>query len=251
MEWWQTFFNDVFLQIWAPIVTPEQTAQTVAGIQAALKLEPGAEILDLACGQGRIAVPLAQAGYRLTGLDYAERLLEAAQQAAADAGVQIAFHHADMREIPVAWKGRFDAVVNIWTAFGYFESDAEDQKVLAGVAMALKPGGQFLIDVAHRDRIARDFMARDWRELPDGSPLWTQRIFDPISGITGEDVSWLADGQIHRRSFRVRTYTATELTRMLQGAGLQPTAYYGDWELNPFKFDSRRLIILSAKQEES
>jgi SAM-dependent methyltransferase len=251
MEWWQSFFNDVFLDIWAPIITPEQTAQTVAGIQGALKLAPGAEVLDLACGQGRITVPLAQAGYRMTGLDYSERRLGVAERAAADAGVQIAFHQADMREIPAEWSGRFDAIINIWTAFGYFQSDAEDQKVLAGVARALKPGGQFLIDVGHRDRIARDFMARDWRELPNGSPLWTERVFDPITGITGEDISWLADGEVRHHSFRVRTYHATELTHMLQVARLHPTAYYGDWELNPFQFTSRRLIIVASRQEET
>jgi len=251
MSWWQAFFDQEYLHLWAPFLPPEQTAQTVAGIQAALKLPSAAEVLDLACGQGRIAVPLAQAGYRITGLDYSEHLLNVARQTAADAGVDITFHRADMRDIPAEWHGRFDAVINIFTAFGYFESEAEDQKVLAGVASALKPGGQFLIDVSHRDRLARDFVPRDWRELPDGTFVWTQRLFDPIAGMSGEDLAWLADGQIHRRSFRVRAYTATELTRMLKAAGLLPRAYYGDWELNPFKFDSRRLIILSVKQEDA
>lgn len=251
MSWWQAFFDQEYLRLWAQFLPPEQTAQTVAGIQAALKLPPSAEVLDLACGQGRIAVPLAQAGYRITGLDYSDYLLDVARQAAADAGVDIAFHRADMRDLPAEWRGHFDAVINIFTAFGYFENEAEDQKVLAGVANVLKPGGQFLIDVSHRDRLARDFMARDWRELPDGTLVWTQRLFDPIAGMSGEDLAWLADGQIHRRSFRVRAYTATELTRMLKAAGLTPTAYYGDWELNPFRFDSRRLIILSLKQEDA
>lgn len=251
MDWWQAFFDQEYLRLWAPFLTAEVTAQTVAGIQAVLKLPPGAEVLDLACGQGRIAIPLAQAGYRITGLDYSGHLLDVARQAAAEAGVSITFHRADMRDLPAEWSERFDAVINIFTAFGYFESDAEDQKVLAGVARALKPGGQFLMDVSHRDRLARDFMARDWRELPDGTLVWVQRLFDSIAGMLGEDLAWLANGQIHSRSFRVRAYTATELTRMLKAAGLTPMTYYGDWELNPFKFDSRRLIILSVKQEDA
>jgi SAM-dependent methyltransferase len=251
MEWWQELFDEAYLKLWTPALTPELTAQTVGGVQAALALPPGGELLDLACGQGRIAVPLAQAGYRITGLDYSEHLLSAARQAATDAQVDIAFHRDDMRNIPAEWSGRFDAVINVFTAFGYFDDEAENQKVLEGVARALKPGGRFLIDVGHRDYLARVFMAKDWWDLPDGTVAWTQRHFDPIAGIAGEDLSWLTEGEIRRRSFRARTYTATELTRMLRAAGLHPIAYYGDWELNPFQFHSRRAIIVSVKQEEA
>jgi len=153
-----------------------------------------------------------------------------------------------MRDIPAEWAGRFDAVISIFTAFGYFEDDAENQKVMDGVVRVLRPGGQFLIDVSHRDRVVSGFIARDWSELPDGTLTWTQREFDPISSISGEDLAWLAGGEIRRRSFRVHLYTATDLTRMLRAAGLQPVAYYGDWELNPFKVESRRLIIVAKKE---
>lgn len=97
-----------------------------------LELAPGARILDLACGQGRHAIPLAQHGYRVTGLDLSEPSLTFAREAAAEAGAKIDFVQADMREIPFA--DEFDAVVNIFTAFGYLESEQEDQLVLARVA---------------------------------------------------------------------------------------------------------------------
>ena len=62
----------------------------------------------------------------------------------------------------------------MFTAFGYFEDDTEDQKVLDAVARALKSGGKFLIDLINAPRIVRDFLAQSWEELPDGTVVLTQ-----------------------------------------------------------------------------
>src|SRR2546421_15037 len=78
-----------------------------------------------------------------------ELFLERARAAAGGRGVDVRWVHGDMREIPFA--AEFDAVLNLFTAFGYLETDEEDQKVLAGVQKALKPGGRFLMEIIHRD----------------------------------------------------------------------------------------------------
>ena len=95
-------------------------------------------MLDLACGWGRIAVPLAQRGYRVTGIDLSETFVTMARESARAAGLDIDFRQGDMREIPFV--GEFDAVIMMWTAFGVLESDEEDEKVLHAVARALRPG---------------------------------------------------------------------------------------------------------------
>ena len=249
--WWENLFDETYLKLWASSFALERTAQQVAGVQQMLNLQPGAEILDLCCGQGRIAVPLAQAGYRVTGLDLSPTLLEAAQQAAEDANVHVDWVQADMRDIPAAWAGRFDAIINIFTAFGYFEDDEENQRVLEEVARALKPGGLFLIDVSHRDRIMAEYRDHDWFEVGD-LLVCSSRAFDPIRGINTEIMMWTDDqGQRHHVHFQVHVYNATELTRMIQLAGLQPIAYYGDFDLSPFQMRSRRLIILARRPVES
>jgi len=244
MAWWETLFEDAYPRLWSSLLTPERTSREVAGIEGFLELALGASILDLCCGQGRITMPLAQKGYRMTGLDLSERLLELARAAAREAGVDVRWRRADMRDIP--WEEEFDAVISIFTSFGYFEDEAENQRVLEGVRRALVPGGKFLIDVNHRDRMVQLFQDRYWFEVED-IVVWVERHFDPVKGISRETMRWLEGDEERQRSFSVRCYTATELARMLRRAGLEPVAFYGDFDQSEFTKDSRRLIVLAEK----
>jgi 2-polyprenyl-3-methyl-5-hydroxy-6-metoxy-1,4-benzoquinol methylase len=95
------------------------------------------EVLDLACGHGRIANRLAVRGCRMTGLDATPLFLDHARLDAAERGVEVDYLEGDMRSLP--WTGRFDRVVNWFTAFGYFD-EAGNHQVMAEVARALQPG---------------------------------------------------------------------------------------------------------------
>ena len=97
-------------------------------MRARSSLKPGASVLDLCCGQGRHSVQLAKRGFQVTGLDLNAEYLDLASKAAEAAKVTIETVAADMREIP--FENKFDAIVNMYSSFGYLESEAEDLKVL-------------------------------------------------------------------------------------------------------------------------
>ena len=144
MHWYEQIFDEIgeeFEIIFAGQM-PRTGAQVEFAIQA-LRLAPGARVLDIACGVGRHSIELARRGYQVTGLDLSPRLLQIAAQRAERAGVQINWVQADMRAIPFTQE--FDAAFNIFSSWGYLESEQEDEKVLAAVASALKPGGAFLL----------------------------------------------------------------------------------------------------------
>src|SRR3972149_3624699 len=134
--WYRTFFErdyyDYFY-VGGPrgIFTQEQETQRNEQqedfIVQALELPEGARILDLGCGWGRHAVRLAQRGYRVTGLDLSAYHLRLARAAARRAGVEVEWVRADMRDVP--GRARYDAVINMFTSFGYFDSEADDQRV--------------------------------------------------------------------------------------------------------------------------
>ena len=212
-----------------------------------LELPPEGRILDLACGYGRIALPLARRGFRVTGLDSSEPLLAVGRERAAQASVPVEWRRADMRHIPSEWSGQFDAIISIWNSFGYFSDDHENQRVLAnGAAQALKPGGRLLIDVSNRDRVVSTYRARDWDER-DGLVLLQERAFDPVRGLNRSDLTWHEAGQRRQVSFAVRLYTPTELTRLVAAAGLRPVAYYGDWTGAELTRESRHIILIAEK----
>ena len=98
-RWYESFFDDDWLVI-ALGHDDQRTPEQVDAIVERLGLEPGARVLDVACGHGRHALRLAQRGLRVTGIDSSERSLAHARLAAADAGVEIEYVQGDMRELP-------------------------------------------------------------------------------------------------------------------------------------------------------
>jgi SAM-dependent methyltransferase len=244
MAWWETLFDDRYLRLFGPLAPAEVTEQQADGIVTYLGLEPGASVLDLACGYGRVAIPLAGRGLQVTGLDLSEALLGQARAAAEEAGVQVVWHHGDMREIP--WTDAFDAVINIFSSFGYFAHERENRQVLEGVARALKPGGCFLIDLVNRDWRVRQDVERHWFDA-EGLIVLADPWLDPVAGRSGETWRWLEAGEWREMDFDVRLYTATELRGLLEASGLRWVTVYGGWNGEPFGPEARRIIALAQK----
>ena len=143
-DWYTKFFNEDYIEIYSERLSRDATERETAFVVDALGLRDGDRVLDLACGHGRHAVALAQRGMVVTGQDLNEDYLRMAREDAARAGVEIETVHGDMREIP--FTDEFDAVINMFTAFGYFDSEDEDVRVLEAVANALESGGKLLLD---------------------------------------------------------------------------------------------------------
>jgi cyclopropane fatty-acyl-phospholipid synthase-like methyltransferase len=132
----QGVFDDDYLYFFADDL--EERSGTEADlIWHLLDLEPGMEVLDLACGHGRIANRLAERGCHVTGLDATPLFLQRARADADALGVTVEYVEGDMRDLP--WRNKFDRIVNWFTAYGYFD-DAANKQVLAQAASALKQG---------------------------------------------------------------------------------------------------------------
>jgi len=245
-QWYREFFDDLYLRVYQPLEAPEKVRREVDFIVKALDLPAGAKILDLCCGQGRHSLELARRGFQVVGVDLSEALLYAARKRAESEGLNVTFLQCDMREID--FKDEFDAVINMFTSFGYLESEAEDEKVLGRVAQALKSGGKFLLDVVNRDRLVRDFQGREWHAADEGWLVLEERTFDHLSGRM--ETRWICvarDGVRYERLSSVRLYTASELRTMLERAGLKVTDLFGDYDGSPYSWDSQRLIVVACK----
>ena len=164
-HWYQDFFGSDYLLRYPE--DPANTATEVANIVALLELEPPGRILDLACGYGRHALLLAERGFDVVGLDLSGDLLAEARYRASQRGLTIDFVQGDMRRLP--FQAEFDALINVFTSFGYFE-DAENAQVLEEAAKCLRPQGRFLIEMINRDGILRNFQPRMWQGLPRRFP---------------------------------------------------------------------------------
>lgn len=224
--WQQQFFAEDYLTLFGPYVEGERAEAETARFAGLLELDPGARVLDLACGQGRHAVGLRAAGHDVVGLDLSAVLL----RAAADRDPGLRLLRADMRRLPLAG-GCVDGVLNLFNAFGYFDHDGEDLAVLQEVRRVLRPGGRFVQEVHHRDALVRDWEPRTVHPTyGDGLVLTEERDWDSLRGRHAVRYTLQpGDGGPARGLEHVlRVYTLTELVALHERAGLEVLEVQGD-----------------------
>jgi 2-polyprenyl-3-methyl-5-hydroxy-6-metoxy-1,4-benzoquinol methylase len=245
MEWWKTYFDDNYLSLYS--FTENSAPFQVDGVLKMLKIEPPSKILDLCCGFGRHSLLLASKGYDVTGLDLSEKLLQQARQKADSARVNLELEKRDMRDIQ--FLNEFDAVINLYTAFGFFDSEAEDLLVLQGVARALKPGGRFLIDTINRDFVIQMQQMQRWN-IENGTVILEERFFDFFKSRL-EIIHHLVDskGLKQKLESSFRLYTLREMLDMFNRAGLTLTDLFGDFDGSHYAANSPRMILVARKEK--
>ncbi len=241
--WWETFFGPDYLKQYED--REQVTASEVDGIEKILHLRPGYRILDLACGGGRHSVELAKRGYRVVGFDLSTALLASARAAARRAKVRVTFTRGDMREL--SYRNEFDAIINMFSSFGYFDHAEDDRKVLAGAARALSRRGKLLMERFNREALAYELPMQGWRALEDGSLVLQEDDFDPLRGRyeTRQIVVDREGTREHRGS--VRAYTLPELKDLFDGAGLYIHRVLGGLDLSTYRARSKRIVLYAVK----
>ncbi len=248
--WWVRAFGSEYVAVYGHRDDAEARAH-VPFLMSALALPPHARLLDLACGEGRYSRALSSAGYRVTGFDFSEELLDAAYHRSPALPGMPTYVRGDMRSLP--FFAQFDGVVSLFTSFGYFDEPSDDAKVLEGVARALVPGGRYLIDVANAARLRRTLVAASETKQGSRTIRSTRRIDDASPGgpYVRKRVAITDDrtgAVLHDVEERVRLYGADELDATLFAAGLEPSGpRHGDFDGSLFGPDSPRLIRVARR----
>jgi ubiquinone/menaquinone biosynthesis C-methylase UbiE len=154
VEWWENFFDDVWLEGGFGPAGDEAPVEEIDYLWRQLKLRPGSRLADICCGVGRHSIPLARRGAEVTGVDFCQKYVELARKRAER--LSVTFVRADMRETGLE-AGAFDAVVNLWTSFGYFADEDDDERALAEWSRLLRPGGRLAMSLVSRDGLMAHF----------------------------------------------------------------------------------------------
>jgi SAM-dependent methyltransferase len=239
----EQLFDEDYLYFYEDFLSDEQSDTEAELIWRLLELEPGMEVLDLACGHGRIANRLAERGTRVTGLDATPLFLERARADAERRGVEVEYVDGDMRELP--WESRFDRIVNWFTAFGYFDDDEEDRRVLRAAHRALRPGGRLLIENNNTAQLLGRWLPSFVVER-DGNLMIDRSRFDPVSGRATTERVIVRDGTTRRMTFSVRMFVAVELGGWLRDAGFSTVEFF-DRQGEPLTLESRRMLTVARR----
>lgn len=210
-----------------------------------MALPVGARILDVPSGQGRHAHLLAEAGFRVDGLDYSPALLAVARRRGT--GPNLRYTLGDMRRLPARWTNRFDAVLNLFTSFGFFAHPTDDERVVREFARVLKKGGVFIWHGASRDGVMARFLGRDW--WTSGGTLFAQqREFDPLSGLLTVRSTWSRGSRRGTREHRIRLYTATRLAELFAANGLVVEQAYDGFSERPLGRVSSEMMLVARRE---
>jgi ubiquinone/menaquinone biosynthesis C-methylase UbiE len=243
--WWASYFDQQYLLEYEPLFSLKKDRREVGRLIDLMGFPVGARILDVPCGQGRHAHLLAEAGYDVQGVDLSQDLLALAIERGT--GPNLKYKRADMRRLPSAWSGRFDAVINLFTSFGFFLDPGDDARVIAEFARVLQPGGILVWHGGSRDGIMAKFLARDWWTTRNGTVIGHERSFDPLSGVMTVRSTWRGPKGAGEREHRIRLYTATRLAELCRDAGLIVSEAYDAWRDRPLTRRSSEMLLIARK----
>jgi ubiquinone/menaquinone biosynthesis C-methylase UbiE len=207
-------------------------------------MRKGARVLDLCCGTGRHSLELASKGFKVVGVDLTEQYLNKARKQARAEGLDIQFVRDDMRRF--CQLDYFDAIINMYTAFGYFENPADDRRVLSNIYYSLRKGGTLIIETMSKEILARIFQPKLWSEENGVICLHEHKISRDWSWV---DNKWILLKGRKRQEVRFghRIYSATELTSLLKDCGFSSVKVYGDLTGTNYDQKAQRLVAVAKK----
>jgi SAM-dependent methyltransferase len=241
-DWFTHWFGKEYLELYPHRDETEARAAVQLVYDTVSAKKDGMEIgpaLDLACGSGRHSRALGERIWT-AGFDLSMTLLEVARQESPYAP----YIRGDMRELPFA-DDAFGLVVNLFTSFGYFDTNAQHLRVLAEVARVTRPGGMFVLDYLNAENVRRTLVPSDER-MVNGRKIWQQRRISADGLYVEKTIS--SDGCDRTYNERVRLFEPDQLRMMLEESGFAVVAEYGDYGGGLWSEASARLILFAERE---
>jgi 2-polyprenyl-3-methyl-5-hydroxy-6-metoxy-1,4-benzoquinol methylase len=241
-NWWNEFFDD-YRPVFGKSKQRENNKEARYLVRK-LKLKKGMKFLDCPCGFGRLSLPLARMGIKVTGVDITQSYLDEFAEKARELGVKVELIKRDMRRI--SFRNQFHAAANLSTSFGYFESESQNLLVLKRVFEALRPGGRFLLSLFNRDWIIVGFVPNNWYEV-SGIRVLQRRRFDYSRSIMHDEWYFMKGGEEKFHETTLRIYAFHELRAMFERVGFVDIEGFGSLDDQPTGRTNRDMYVIARK----
>jgi cyclopropane fatty-acyl-phospholipid synthase-like methyltransferase len=241
--WYELFFDGLYQQVLPATFTEAQTREQLAIVRRLLRLSKGRRVLDIPCGMGRLTIPLARSGLKMTGVELSDSYVRRARRTARGVDPAIRFVKADMRCIDFG--GEFDAAFNWFGSFGYF-ADADNLRFAERVLAALRPGGRFLVEGLNKSWLRTHFQpVRE--EVVGGVRIKHRGRWDKAQTRMLDTWTFSKGTAIERHTSSIRMFNGGELRSLLRAAGFRDIELFGYPPVARLTRHSHRLIAVATR----
>lgn len=235
-NWFSTWFDSPYYHILYKNRNEEEAQVFMDNVTHYLNMPENGTILDLACGKGRHSIYLNKLGYNVTGVDLSENSIAIANESSNES---LRFKTHDMRE---PTNETYDAVFNLFTSFGYFDTYEDNIKTLKAIKDSINEYGFGVIDFFNADFIIENLVAEETKEI-DGITFNIKRFVENKKII--KEIRFSDNGESFYFTEKVSAFTLSDFESMMEEAGIYLLEIFGDYKLKKFyKTQSERLIMI-------
>jgi len=235
-NWYASWFDTPYYHILYQERDDKEAELFMDALTSFLKLSKKAEILDLACGKGRHAKYLNELGYDVTGIDLSPSSIEFAKT------LENKRLHFAVHDMCLPYAKKFDAVFNLFTSFGYFESENDNLRTIEAIKSELKPKGFGVIDFLNSEYVEQNLVPSETKII-EGISFSIDRYMK--DGYIIKDIKFTHNKKEHFHTERVKAITLEDFNSYFTKAGVSLKYCFGDYHLNEFNIKtSERLILI-------
>lgn len=240
-NWFESWFDTDYYHILYKNRDNKEAEKFIGNLAAYTQLPQYSYVLDLACGKGRHSITLFTHGYRVLGVDLSYQSISFAENFNNE---HLQFRVHDMREVIPG--EQFDAVFNLFTSFGYFDSPEDNKRVLKSVNTMLKPDGLLIIDFMNATKSITNLVEQETKTV-DGITFHISRKYDGQHIF--KYIRFDAEGQEHTYMERVQALKLSDFEALMDACGFDLIRTFGNFDLGDFDENtSDRLILLARKR---
>lgn len=239
-EWFNEWFNSPYYHILYKNRDEEEARKFIQKLITYLSIQADEKILDVACGKGRHSIFLNELGYEVEGIDLSEKNIEEAKKAE---NKKLHFEVHDMRK--TYKKSHFDYALNMFTSFGYFEQEQDNQQAITAISDALKTSGQFVLDFLNPYKVINNLVKEEVKEI-EGVEFHINRIFDGEHII--KDITIYDRDKSYHFQEKVKAIRRLSFLDYFRNAGLMHLNTFGDYDLNEYEPQASDRMIFIAKK---
>lgn len=240
-EWFGEWFDSPYYHILYKHRDHDEAKEFIDNLIEYFHISKDHKLLDLACGKGRHSIYLNRKGFDVVGVDLSAQNIEHARKFEND---RLHFHIQDMRHEFA--EDEYDYVLNMFTSFGYFDSEEENEQAIKVAARALKPGGKLLIDFLNPFKVVHNLVPCEDKVIEGIHFQITKRLSE--DGYILKDINFEDEGREYHYQEKVKAIRRVEFLKYFENAGLALVDIFGDYNFNRYDAEhSERMIFIVKK----